>query len=192
MIRRMDVLDSRSPPPPIHSPSRVLVARGVAVLADLIQIAALPVTAAGALSPIDDGIDIVTAAVLTLLVGPHLAFVPSFLVKMLPVADLAPTWTIAVLIATGGRRAEPLAPVPMLSASDPGGRQIGRSARTRAVVWFAVVFVIGFAVGGLYLMPHLPRLSGVGYWRQNWAGALLGGVLGLLAARTVLQRAGRI
>jgi hypothetical protein len=33
-------------------------------------------------------------------VGWHLAFLPSFVVKVLPVADLAPTWTIAIFFAT--------------------------------------------------------------------------------------------
>ena len=119
-------------------------------------------------------------------------------------ADLAPTWTVAVLIATGGQGGRPtaelpgpLAPVPTLAAADPGRRRIGRSARMRAVAWFGLVFVIGFAVGGLYLMPHLWPVAGnhqapsaFGNWQQNWAGAILGGGLGLLAARTVLRRAG--
>ncbi len=186
--------------PPTRSPNRIWLARGVAVVADLIQLAAFPVTAEGAISPVDDGLDLLTAAVLSLLVGPHLAFVPSFLVKLLPIADLAPTWTIAVLIATGGRRAEagPLAPVPMLPAGDPGGRRTGRAARVRAVSWFAVLFGIGFVVGGLYLMPHLPMPNphvapgSTAFWKQNWAGALLGGATGLWAARTVLRRAGRV
>ena len=156
-------------------------------------------TAEGALSPVDDGLDVVTAVILTALVGWHIAFVPSFVVKLLPVADLAPTWTVAVLIATAGRSgATPLAPVPALPASDPGGERGGRSARTRAVAWFVVLFAIGFAVGKLYLMPHLPPVvgnwpaGGSGLWRQNWAGGVLGGGLGLLAARTVLRRAGRL
>ena len=197
MIRRMDLPADHPPGPPARSPARVWLARGVAVVADLLQIAAFPVTVEGAFSPWDDGLDLVTAALLTLLVGPHLAFVPSFLVKMLPIADLAPTWTIAVLIATGGRTAPPLAPVPMLPASDPGGRRSGRAAQVRAVTWFAVLFTIGFAVGQFYLMPHLPPVAAhvpvgtAGPWRQNWAGALLGGTLGLLAARAVLRRAGR-
>ena len=196
MIGRMEVLSYAAAE---RSHNRVLIARAVAVLADLLQIGALPFTVEGALSPVDDGIDIATAAVLTFLIGPHLAFLPSFAVKLLPVADLAPTWTIAVLIATGGRTAikPPLAPVPMLPAADPGGRRIGRAARARAVGWFVVLFVIGFAVGGLYLMPHLPvprpglATGSWGYWEQNYAGAVVGGILGLLAARTVLQRAGR-
>ncbi len=201
----MEVLPYQTPVPAVRSLQRVWIARAVAVAADLIQVAAFPVTAEGAFSPVDDGVDVVTAVVLTLLVGPHVAFVPSFLVKLLPIADLAPTWTVAVLIATGGRAsassaaaggpASPLAPVPMLPAGDPGGRRTARSARVRATAWFVVLFLIGFGVGGLYLMPHLPPLTGMTpggsfYWERNWAGALLGGVIGLVAARTVLRRAG--
>ncbi len=203
----MEVLPYQTPSPvrAVRSQQRVWIARAVAVAADLIQVAAFPVTAEGAISPVDDGVDVVTAVVLSLLVGPHVAFVPSFVVKLLPIADLAPTWTVAVLIATGGRAsassaaaggpASPLAPVPMLAAADPGGRRIGRSARVRATVWFVVLFGIGFGVGGLYLMPHLPPLTGLTpggafYWKRNWAGAVLGGVLGLMSVRTVLRRAG--
>jgi hypothetical protein len=181
--------------------SRVWLARTVAVVADLVQVGGFAVTAEGAFSPLDDGLDVITAILLTLLVGWHIAFIPSFLVKLLPVADLAPTWTVAVLLATAGRGttegSSPLAPVPVLPASDPGGRRGSQAARFRALSWFAVVFAIGFAVGQFYLMPHLPPISTgphpgrVGPWRENWAGALVGGGLGLLAARTVLRRAGR-
>ena len=180
--------------------NRIWMARAVAAAADLIQIGAFPVTVGGAAFGVDAVIDVVAAVVLTGLVGWHIAFVPAFVVEALPVADLAPTWTLAVLIATAGRgggAATPLAPVPTLPAADPGGRRSTRSARVRAIAWFAVLFAIGFAVGKVYLMPHLPPVAGhvpagtSGPWSQNWAGALLGGGLGLLAARTVLRRAGR-
>jgi hypothetical protein len=82
------------------SPRRIWLARGVAIAADAIQIAILPASVWGAASPVDDVFDVVVAGILTLLVGWHIAFVPSFIVKLLPVADLAPTWTMAIFIAT--------------------------------------------------------------------------------------------
>jgi hypothetical protein len=81
---------------------RIWLARGIAIAADVLQVGLSPWTAEGAFSPINDGLDFVVAVILTLLVGWHIAFVPSFIVKLLPIADLAPTWTVAVFIATRG------------------------------------------------------------------------------------------
>ena len=41
---------------------------------------------------------------LTWLVGWHYAFLPSFIVKVVPMFDLAPTWTIAIFFATRGKK----------------------------------------------------------------------------------------
>src|SRR5580704_16097921 len=85
------------------TPTRLWLARGVAVVADALEIALFPSTIEGAVSPVDAVIDVVTAVMLIGLVGWHIAFLPSFIVKALPFADLAPTWTIAIFVATGGR-----------------------------------------------------------------------------------------
>jgi len=85
------------------SRKRIWIARGIAVLADAIQIGFMPFFAEGFASPANDVLDVVVALLLILLVGWHIAFVPTFVVKMLPFADIAPTWTIAVLIATRNR-----------------------------------------------------------------------------------------
>jgi hypothetical protein len=92
---------------------RVWLARGIAVAADGVQLALFPVTVEGAMSPVDDALDVVVAVLLTALLGWHIAFVPSFVIKLLPFADLAPSWTIAVLIATRGGAAPP-PPLPDL------------------------------------------------------------------------------
>ena len=89
------------------SPGRVWLARGIAMAADLLQIVLFPYFAEGALSPLDTVMDVVVGVVLVLLVGWHIAFVPTFVVEMLPMADLAPTWTLAVFIATRGRGGPP-------------------------------------------------------------------------------------
>lgn len=56
--------------------------------------------AEGFASPFEIATDVIVAALMTLLVGWHIAFIPSFLIETVPFLDLAPTWTIAVLIAT--------------------------------------------------------------------------------------------
>lgn len=106
------------------SAARIWLARGIAATADLVQIALLPFFAEGVLSPFNDALDVVMAVVMTLLVGWHLAFLPSFVVELMPVADLAPTWTIAVLIAT--RRTQrassgPLGACCLVAQRSPGG-----------------------------------------------------------------------
>jgi hypothetical protein len=86
------------------SARRIWLARGLAVAADLVQIVFFPVLSEGFASPLDAVLDAVVAVLLTLLVGWHIAFIPSFIIKALPIADMAPTWTLAVLFATRGRK----------------------------------------------------------------------------------------
>jgi hypothetical protein len=76
----------------------------VAFLADGIQIALLPLVLGGAASPIDDAIDIATAVILSGLVGFRWAFLPTFLAELVPFVDLAPSWSLAVLITTRSHR----------------------------------------------------------------------------------------
>jgi len=68
----------------------------VALAADALQIAALPLFAEGALSPADTMLDLAVAAILVRLLGWHWAFLPSLLSELVPGLDLFPTWTAAV------------------------------------------------------------------------------------------------
>jgi hypothetical protein len=81
----------------------LVAAYGIAICADLIEICLSPLFSEGIASPFDDILDTIVCVILSLLLGWHLAFVPSFAIKLIPLADIAPTWTIAVLIATRGR-----------------------------------------------------------------------------------------
>ncbi len=79
----------------------------VALAADAIQIAALPLFAEGAVSPADTVLDLVVGAVLVRLLGWHWAFLPTFAVELLPGFDLFPTWTAAVWYVSRQLSAEP-------------------------------------------------------------------------------------
>ena len=79
---------------------RVWAARAIAVAADALQIFVTPLFSEGGASPFDVALDIAVAGAMTTLVGWHWAFLPSFAAEMVPVVDLVPTWTAAVLIAT--------------------------------------------------------------------------------------------
>jgi hypothetical protein len=82
------------------TPRRILLARTVAVVADMLQIVLFPLFPLENLPPINAVVDAIVCLILILLVGWHIAFLPSFIVKAVPFGDLAPTWTIAVLVAT--------------------------------------------------------------------------------------------
>lgn len=85
-----------------RSPARIWAARGVAVVADAIQIVAVPAFFGGAASPVNDGLDVAVGVVLVLLVGWHVAFLPTFIAELVPFLDIFPTWTTAVLFVTRG------------------------------------------------------------------------------------------
>lgn len=55
---------------------------------------------------LSDALDVVVGVTMVWLVGWHVAFLPAFVVEALPVGDLAPTWTLAVFIATRSKRVQ--------------------------------------------------------------------------------------
>jgi len=102
--------------------SRIRAARALAVAADLLQVAVFPAFAPGYLSVLNDALDVAVAIALFTLVGWHWAFLPTFIVELVPLADLVPTWTGAVWIATRDRGA---APASDLTATAPGSSHPG-------------------------------------------------------------------
>jgi hypothetical protein len=95
------------------TPGRVFAARAIAIAADFLQIVVFPAFSEGGVSPLDAGLDVAVAGLMTFLVGWHWAFLPSFAAELVPLVDLVPTWTAAVFIATRP------------------SRRAGRSARSR-------------------------------------------------------------
>jgi len=83
----------------LKSPS-LRLAWTVALAADALQIAALPLFAEGALSPADTVLDLAVGAVLVRLLGWHWAFLPTLVAELVPGLDLFPTWTAAVWYVT--------------------------------------------------------------------------------------------
>jgi hypothetical protein len=79
---------------------RVLAARTIAVIADAVQLGLLPLFSEGVFSVANDVLDVGVAVALVLLVGWHWAFIPAFASELIPMFDLVPTWTAAVLLAT--------------------------------------------------------------------------------------------
>lgn len=110
------------------SRTTLIAAYGLAICADLIQICFVPLLSEGIASPIDDFLDVVMCVILCLLIGFHVAFLPSFFIKLVPVLNIAPTWTLAVVIATRHLRAPGVDGQPVVdvsatvSAEGPGSK----------------------------------------------------------------------
>ena len=100
-------------------PRRVVAARTVAVLADAVQLGVLPLFVQGALSTVNDVLDVAVAAALIALVGWHWAFLPAFLAELVPFFDLVPTWTAAVFLATRNPGEAPGPPSPLPPPAPP-------------------------------------------------------------------------
>ena len=75
---------------------RLRVAFLLAILADALQLAVIPIFWEGAESPATDIVDVAMAAAMFFLLGWHWEFLPSFLAKLMPGVDLVPCWTLAV------------------------------------------------------------------------------------------------
>jgi|SRR5215467_11915186 len=75
----------------------------LAMAADALQIAVLPLFVEGAISPADSLLDVVVAYTLIRLLGWHWAFLPTLAAELIPGADLFPTWTAAVWFVTRDR-----------------------------------------------------------------------------------------
>ena len=75
---------------------KMRAAMGLAVIADIVQMALFPLFIEGAASPVDDVLDLAMAGILSYLLGWHWEFAPSFIGKLVPGVDFVPLWTLAV------------------------------------------------------------------------------------------------
>ena len=96
---------------PLVRRSNAGLAWTIAIVTDFLQWVLFPLFAGGAVSPWNDALDVLVGVIMIRLLGWHWSFLPTFLVELFPVFDLAPTWTLAVLLATRKQKALP-----------PGGR----------------------------------------------------------------------
>jgi hypothetical protein len=94
--------------PPVLTPGRVRLAYAVAVATDALQFLLGPIGWAGA----DEILDLAAAALMWGVLGFHPLLLPTFLVELLPVADMLPTWTGCVALVIGLRRRQQIDPPP--------------------------------------------------------------------------------
>jgi len=97
---------------PVLTRKRVFFAFAVAVVTDALQLTL------GFFGPvgwfIDDGLDVVAMALTCAALGFHPLLLPSFIIKLIPIADMLPTWTgctAAVIMLR--KRSQPGPPIIM-------------------------------------------------------------------------------
>jgi hypothetical protein len=88
------------------TPRRIKLAFAVGILADLLQLPVSLSLFAGFVPAegLDAAIDVIAAVVINWLLGFHWALLPSFALKLIPVVDIAPTWTAGVAYVAFRRR----------------------------------------------------------------------------------------
>ena len=107
----VEVLETEPVPAPDVLRQKVARWRGrrrlafaIAIAADALQIALLPLFAGGLASPFANALDVAVAAAMILLLGFHPAFLPTFILEVVPLGNLVPTWTAAVWLVTRGQK----------------------------------------------------------------------------------------
>lgn len=85
--------------------TRIRSAYGVAILTDALQFALGPFGWAGS----DEVLDVIATALETRLLGFHPLLLPTFLLELLPISDVLPTWTgcVALVVAMKKKQAPP-------------------------------------------------------------------------------------
>jgi len=94
--------------PPVLTKGRVWSAYTVAVATDLLQFALGPFGWAFA----DEVLDVIAAGATWSLLGFHPLLLPTFVVEILPVADMLPTWTGCVALVVALRKRQQTAIQP--------------------------------------------------------------------------------
>ena len=94
--------------PPQLTSGRVRAAYAVAVITDVLQFILGPIGWVGA----DEILDVAASALIWRLLGFHPLLLPTFLIELLPVTDMLPTWTACVALVVGLRRRQQVGPPP--------------------------------------------------------------------------------
>lgn len=116
MASNVKAADGKPAERPSERPARIVtsgqarIAMLLAIVVDLLQapanVAQLSIALAAPVEVVDMAIDAVVAIIMVRLLGFHWALAPTFLLELLPIADIAPTWTACVFVATEARKRE--------------------------------------------------------------------------------------
>ncbi len=94
--------------PPVLTAGRVRIAYATAIATDALQFVLGPIGWAGA----DEILDVAATALMWRVLGFHPVLLPTFLIELLPVADMLPTWTASVALVIALRRRQQIGSPP--------------------------------------------------------------------------------
>ena len=86
--------------------SRIRAAYGVAIATDILQFALGPFGWVF----VDEILDVIALILTTRLLGFHPLLLPSFVLELVPVVDVLPTWTACVALVVAMRKKQPPSP----------------------------------------------------------------------------------
>jgi|SRR6266508_6411811 len=102
-MKLLDAIARRFPAPRL-TVKRIVLAFTVALAADAMQLALLPLGPIGLLP--DEAIDVVAMGLTCWLLGFHVLLLPTFVLELVPVLGLLPTWTGCVAAVVALRKRE--------------------------------------------------------------------------------------
>ena len=86
--------------------TRIVLALAIALATDAIQILLGPL----GWTFFDEGMDLVAMVLISWIIGFHPLLLPTFVLEIFPVVDMAPTWTVCTAIVVALRRKAPVSP----------------------------------------------------------------------------------
>lgn len=117
MITFTDIMEK-----PVLTNERIKLAYAIAIIADVLEFpitgAEMTILGAPAGEAAASALDCIVMVAMTKLLGFHWAFVPSFLVEVVPGLDLLPTWVGCVAFVVWQRKKEQAQPAPLTAVID--------------------------------------------------------------------------
>ena len=102
---------------PVLTRNRIWFAFSVAVLTDAVQLVLGPL----GWVVVDQSLDVIAMALTTVALGFHMLLLPTFVIELVPVADMLPTWTGCVAaVVVLRRRAQTPPPLSLPDSAGPG------------------------------------------------------------------------
>ena len=95
--------------------TRIILAFAIALATDAAQFLLGPL----GWTFFDEVMDVAAMVLISWVIGFHPLLLPTFVVELFPVIDMAPTWTLCTTIVVGLRRRATVSPAPTVTSSPP-------------------------------------------------------------------------
>ena len=94
---------------------RIILAFAIALATDAVQVMLGPL----GWTFFDEAMDVAAMVLISWVIGFHPLLLPTFVVELFPIVDMAPTWTVCTAIVVSLRRKQPASPQPTVQTSAP-------------------------------------------------------------------------